>query len=230
MIGISSNSINREYNGKALTIDDLSVDYDSKGDGLSENHKISFEFDNIGQYFIPNGLKNDYTYKIQDKEGNEIDINKYYNVTKEVGDLKISKKEFKLETPVINNVYSGLEYKNDEYSQVGLVEETDSINFTKSEIKETNVGEYENSREYTIYNSVLDRDVTECYDITNNFGKFNINKNTITIKTEDYYGTYSGKELDTELVYSYETSNTISPDIEVNIKMLTLQPLLMNLI
>lgn len=216
---LSSNSIIREYNGKALSAEDLSVDYTSLGDGLSENHKISFEFDNIGQYFIPNGLKNDFTYKIQDKEGNEIDITKYYNVTKEVGDLKISKKEFKLETPVINNVYSGLEYKNDEYSQVGLVKETDSINFTKSEIKETNVGEYENSREYTIYNSVLDKDVTECYDITNNFGKFNINKNTITIKTEDYYGTYSGKELDTELVYSYKTSNPVSPDIEVNISL-----------
>ena len=216
---LSSKSIDREYNGKALTIEDLSVDYDSKGDGLSENHKISFEFDNIGQYFIPNGTKNDFTYKIQDKEGNEIDINKYYNVTKEVGDLRISKKQFTLKTPVINNIYSGLEYKNDKYSQVGLVEETDRINFTKCEIKETNVGEYENSREYTIYNSVLDKDVTECYDIKENFGKFNINKNTITIKTEDYYGTYSGKELDTELVYSYKISNTVSPDIEVNISL-----------
>lgn len=216
---LKSNSYNRIYNGHKVLNSELNVDYESEGDSLSSNHQIEFTFENVDKY-IQSATKNNFTYKIKDIEGNKIDVNKYYNVTVEYGDFEIKKQDLTISTPSRSKIYTGASQLNNEYSQVGLVDSTDYINFTKSEVVETEPGVYENYREFTIINNELGGiDVADCYNIDKDFGKFSINKNTIYFKSNSYNAVYAGKELEAgegkELKFSYEFEETVDPSITV---------------
>lgn len=216
---LESNSINKSYDGLAIEESDLSVNISEECDGLSDNHEIEYSFEHLGEYFIPNAVENTFTFTIKNNDGSLIDDPYlYYNIEINYGSLQIKERDLTITTPSPEPVvYTGEEYFNNDYTLGGEgLAKKDLINFTTSEIRCVDVGKYTNYREFNITNSLLGNiDVTNCYNITTDFGTYEIGKNTLTIETNNYKNVYQGKELDNELSFVYSFATPVSSEIEV---------------
>jgi len=187
------------YDGVELSSSEYSVD------GLVFDDKESIVFSkriiNVGE------IENSIDYSIT-RSGEDVTDN--YNVTKNVGKLKITKRNATLTVSGGKKVYDGASLHIDEYEFTNLAK-TDQleISFPKTA---TNVWESgQNVPVYTVRNS-QNENVTNNYNITEIFGNLTITKRDATLTVVSKDKVYDGNAFSSE---EYVITNLANTDREL---------------
>ena len=189
---IHTGSLQITYDGKEHSSIEYTVDEETplvEGDTIVvlESTVIKNVFD---------GIKNNEFVKIQilDKDGNDVTEN--YDIDYVYGSLEILKKPLAITTNDNSWVYDGKEHFEIGYTEEGLVE-GQILEATDKEIVKTVLAEaIENNVVYKILSG--EEDVTENYEITYIYGKINVTKRPITLKSKDFNQIYNDVEFKDE--------------------------------
>lgn len=208
-VQVSTNSINRLYNGRRLSKDatneDDKLEYTIIGDGILEDHHIDFQgFELEGTYITSGSVENKIQkakFNIVDKDGNSVES--YYKINFTFGLVNLAKRSLVLNFKNVTEYYDenrtelvgGYEISGDNKA------DTDEIT-TGQLIKDASIGSvlYGQKDLITIHNSVLDEDVQDsCYKLVANTATLQIKKRTITFHTNDVKERiYDGDPLSSE--------------------------------
>lgn len=181
---ITSHSDTKEYDNTPLFNDG----YSTIGN-IAENESLDVLITNE---IINTGLiKNDFTYIIKDKNGNDTTNN--YDVTKIFGDLIIKRREIEVDVFNMDKIYDG----NDMFTPEYLITSNSLIIDHNLEIilsvLNSSIGLKEVNEVTLIITNTNNNDVTHNYEVIYNLGSYNILKKEAEIislsKTEQYNGT-----------------------------------------
>ena len=122
-----------------------------------------------------------------------------YDLTVKFGTVNIAKRTLAIKTESYSGVYDGKEHATKiEIGGDGLCEGQHLDLSAYVPFKSATDGEVENSFEIKVISA--DGDVTHNYNVlTPEWGKVNITKRKITVKSESYVGVYDGKEHGTDI-------------------------------
>lgn len=197
-ITITTNDINKTYDGNAFIDDDIEVNLnDNKFIDKVNITKNSLNLINAGTY------QNTVTVEFKNEEDSS-----NYDVSYRVGTITINKKTVDIKTPSYTKTYDGntIDLANLEYeiSDSGL-ENKLNIEYVNKDV--TKVGTYQNSITWSKKTTSIDLDLNN-YNIVTNFGEIVINKKDVTIASIDYIKTYDGSSYQNNDLEIYTTDST----------------------
>lgn len=201
-ITIKSSSVNRYYNGYALSSNannDGELNYIIEEGSVLSNHHIDINYVNEGKY-ASFASENSFNVVIRDNDDN--DVSRYYNIQKIYGDLTIEKVPITLTSKSVNQVFDDNSlsvYFNNEsdYIESGDLVFGDYLSYNHNipTIKDP-MDERVNDLNFEIKNqNFASFDQNDCYDITYKYGTLKINKIDVSFSTNDIAITYDGEEL-----------------------------------
>ena len=174
-----------EYDGTEKTLDQWTI---SKG-GLKKGHTAQVTV--TGKQKEVGASGNTISVAIFDKDGNDVTTN--YNISFDVGELKVTKRVLSIESVSADKEYDGQKLTANDY----VVTEGSLAPKQKIVAKITgtidDIGECENTIEAKIMAN--DEDVTDNYDLKVKAGKLAIGKRKLVVKTADAQKVYDGKPL-----------------------------------
>ena len=225
-ISITSNNINRYYNGHALSTDETTIDQDliyaTVSKALVPGHKIEiFDFTLEGELLVDiNTIRNNtFSYNIYD-ENNNI-VNQYYNVETNYGSVDIQRRPITITSNTIDRYYNGYSLTdtgiNDHdtllYAEITSdykMADGDKIAFSDFELmtrSDTFILENEYNYANNIFNYSLTNDlgdVSQYYNVYLEIGYVNILRRPITVEVEGGEWIY---DSDIHYVDSYQITD-----------------------
>ncbi|QVK18994.1 hypothetical protein KHQ81_04600 [Mycoplasmatota bacterium] len=202
-ITIASTSDTKIYDGTPLFNSDYTVTEGSLGDGHTINVTSNVDITTVGT------LDNEITVQILDSNDNDVSSN--YELTYVYGQLDVTKRPITIQTNSDTKVYDGNILSNQNYVvSEGTLVTGDVINITDyTDI--TNVGVVDNVLIAEIFDS-NSSSVTDNYDITYEYGLFEITARPITIQTDSDSKVYDGTALTNEN-YTITLGTLVAGDI-----------------
>ena len=195
-LNVSSNSVDRVYNGLPLTSEtngELHLNYDKSKilSNLGHHVESSFIYENR---FDCLHSDNRFNFKILDSGNNDI-TDKYYNVSRSFGYLEITPKPLKIEVFNKQKIYDGtaLQVDMSDISVDGLVDtDTFILDNANSVIMPTLDNPVKELIDYRIIHS-NGADVLSNYDIDFSTGYYKVDKIKIEISTNSISSSYDGR-------------------------------------
>ncbi len=156
--------------------------------GLAKGHKIEVETPSFTEAGVGENSVN--SLKIYDADGNE--VTDRYSVKKNFGRITVQKRRITVSTSTLSTEYDGTDKTFDDCSiKEGTLVGGHRIVATGALIA-NDAGTYDNVRNISVFDG--DRDVTENYALSTDFGKITVTKKKISVKTLPYEFTYDGAE------------------------------------
>ena len=183
-ITIKTKTDSKTYDAAYLTNETVEV---SLGE-LCEEQKIVAS--NWASIIDAESVENTADFEIVDKNGDFTTSN--YQISYEYGSLTIQPRALTVTTSSGNALYDGKEHSYEAVAGDDLAG-NDIIVVTNYELF-VNAGEHQNALEYVINDQNRNADVTNNYQITNNFGTVVIEKRSVTFITETNESYYDGLE------------------------------------
>lgn len=200
-ITITSNSINREYDGKEVSkdaedeADKLSISYDSNL--LLNGHKVEYSFGYEGKDITSGEQSNSFTYRMATLNGSDaLDGNgtPIYNVSTEYGVINITKRNITVTTNNIEGEYSGHKISKDsEYAPYILSYTLDGSLASGDLVTDAT---YAAEGQFIYYGNndvvITIGDNTSKYNISYKYGTIDVHKRYLKIDVTTKEFTYDG--------------------------------------
>ncbi len=216
---LSSDDLNtKTYNGQvAYTKEEfensahvLGIEGNDNSGILTSIHDVKYTFNYEGQVDATINAQNWFSVTITTKEGNK-DVTDNYAITRNFGEFSIAKRQIILSSDDLNTkTYNGqVAYTKEEFENSvhvldiegndnsGILTSIHDVKYTFNyEGRVDAISNAKNQFLVTITTKEGNKDVTNNYAITRNFGKFSIAKRPISITTSALIKTYDGKQFE----------------------------------
>ena len=198
---ISTNSIDRFYNGKQLSfktdVFENQLTY-SLSNELAPGHEFILKsFASEGAYRPLSYSTNTIEYAIVDSEGSDI-TNKCYEITENFGNINISPITLNISYKVVSPEYFAFQTLEGGYVLEGEVAQTDELINTLKDPYTTDslssIGSIEYEYDFSVYNNELETDVSDCYNIfvEDGVGTLQINAQPLELWSNSITRAYDG--------------------------------------
>ena len=201
-VTITSTSLTKTYNGE--TFEEF-ADPDSLitiSPGLIRGHHFKLiDFTNKNIYRATSGnIDNSFTFDIVDDNGDSVDRTLYKSITPRFGTLKINKQAITIVSKSTTDVFDNRYHSIPEYeTPVNGLADGDGIYIDEAactkQLGPTSSNGVNNQLSYVIKRGgESGEDVTDCYSISNVYGKIVVNQMKLKFNFETFPVTYDGQE------------------------------------